>query len=130
MNDSNDTFRAAPSPYLSHRLSLPLFNHLAAAPFHSAASQIIAVGSCLSGVDMLHPANFATVTFDSPGEMLRINPPNIIIFAKSGNDLVGTVEITNVDSKPVTYKVSIGRNCPYGVRNQTIDANLGIFLTF
>ncbi|XP_035785491.1 motile sperm domain-containing protein 2-like [Anopheles albimanus] len=53
------------------------------------------------------------------GEMLRINPPNIIIFAKSGNDLVGTVEITNVDSKPVTYKVKTTAPEKFRVRPST-----------
>lgn len=39
------------------------------------------------------------------GEMLRINPQETIIFHKNENEYVGTVEIINIDQKPVTYKV-------------------------
>jgi len=37
--------------------------------------------------------------------MLKITPPDAINFTKSGNELVGTFEITNIDEKPITYKV-------------------------
>lgn len=38
--------------------------------------------------------------------MLRISPQDAILFAKSGNEMLGTVEITNIIQTPVTYKVS------------------------
>ena len=38
--------------------------------------------------------------------MLRIIPHNTIAFTKSGNELIGNVEIMNIDGKPITYKVS------------------------
>lgn len=37
--------------------------------------------------------------------MLQINPQDTILFTKSGNELVGMVEITNIIQAPVTYKV-------------------------
>ena len=40
------------------------------------------------------------------GAMLRVNPQNAILFIKSGSEMVGTVEITNIHTYPVTYKVS------------------------
>lgn len=39
------------------------------------------------------------------GEMLRINPQETIMFHKHDNEYVGTVEIFNIDQKPITYKV-------------------------
>lgn len=39
--------------------------------------------------------------------MLLLNPEEIIHFAKSGNEMVGIVTITNIVETPVTYKVSI-----------------------
>lgn len=37
--------------------------------------------------------------------MLRLNPEEVIHFAKSGNEMVGIVEITNIVQSNVTYKV-------------------------
>ncbi|XP_058054083.1 motile sperm domain-containing protein 2-like [Anopheles bellator] len=53
------------------------------------------------------------------GEMLRIKPQNNIIFAKSGNELVGSVEITNVDSRAVSYKVKTTAPEKFRVRPST-----------
>ncbi|XP_055604265.1 uncharacterized protein LOC129752518 [Uranotaenia lowii] len=39
------------------------------------------------------------------GEMLRITPQNTIVFTKSGTELVGNVDIENIDSKPITFKI-------------------------
>ncbi|XP_055529047.1 motile sperm domain-containing protein 2-like [Wyeomyia smithii] len=39
------------------------------------------------------------------GEMLRIFPQTTIAFTKSGSELQGNVEITNIEAKPVTYKI-------------------------
>ncbi|KFB50757.1 AGAP005556-PA-like protein [Anopheles sinensis] len=55
----------------------------------------------------------------SDGEMLRINPQYTITFAKSGSDLVGTVEITNVDSKAVSYKIKTTAPEKFRVRPST-----------
>ncbi|XP_053672555.1 motile sperm domain-containing protein 2-like [Anopheles nili] len=55
----------------------------------------------------------------SDGEMLRINPQNIITFSKAGNDFVGSVEITNVDSKDVSYKVKTTAPDKFRVRPST-----------
>uniref|UniRef100_A0AAG5D9E4 MSP domain-containing protein n=1 Tax=Anopheles atroparvus TaxID=41427 RepID=A0AAG5D9E4_ANOAO len=53
------------------------------------------------------------------GEMLRIKPQFTITFAKSGSDLVGTVEITNVDSKAVSYKIKTTAPEKFRVRPST-----------
>lgn len=37
--------------------------------------------------------------------MLRLSPEEVIHFAKSGNEMVGIVEISNIVQTPVTYKV-------------------------
>lgn len=39
------------------------------------------------------------------GIMLRLNPSEAIHFAKSGHDLVGTVDIVNIAHTAVTYKI-------------------------
>lgn len=53
---------------------------------------------------MMETSNYG---FDDKGdgEMLRINPQETIMFHKSENEYVGTVEIFNIDQKPITYKV-------------------------
>lgn len=51
------------------------------------------------------------------GEMLCITPHETILFTKSGNsEYVGTVEITNVDENPVTYKIKTTSPDKYRVR--------------
>ncbi|EAA11055.4 motile sperm domain-containing protein 2-like [Anopheles arabiensis] len=55
----------------------------------------------------------------SEGEMLRIKPQNTITFSRLGNDLVGTVEITNVDTKDVSYKVKTTAPEKFRVRPST-----------
>uniref|UniRef100_A0A182KBJ3 MSP domain-containing protein n=1 Tax=Anopheles christyi TaxID=43041 RepID=A0A182KBJ3_9DIPT len=55
----------------------------------------------------------------SEGEMLRIKPQNIITFSRTGNELVGTVEITNVDTKDVSYKVKTTAPEKFRVRPST-----------
>lgn len=37
--------------------------------------------------------------------MLRLSPTEAIQFVKSGHDMVGTVDITNIVQHPVTYKI-------------------------
>lgn len=39
------------------------------------------------------------------GVMLRLSPSEAIHFVKSGSDMVGTVDITNIVQQPVTYKI-------------------------
>ncbi|XP_055622964.1 motile sperm domain-containing protein 2-like [Toxorhynchites rutilus septentrionalis] len=53
------------------------------------------------------------------GEMLRITPPNRIVFTKSGNELSGCVEIENIDNKPVTYKIKTTAPEKFRVRPST-----------
>lgn len=53
------------------------------------------------------------------GEMLRITPQNTIAFTKSGTELVGNVEITNIDTKPVTYKIKTTAPDKFRVRPST-----------
>lgn len=40
------------------------------------------------------------------GTMLKISPAETITFQKTGNELLGTVDITNVVEYPITYKVN------------------------
>lgn len=53
------------------------------------------------------------------GEMLRIIPQNVIAFTKSGTELVGNVEIINIDTKPVTYKIKTTAPDKFRVRPST-----------
>lgn len=53
------------------------------------------------------------------GEMLRIIPQNNIAFTKFGNELVGNVEITNLQSEPVTYKIKTTAPEKFRVRPST-----------
>ncbi|XP_035913828.1 motile sperm domain-containing protein 2-like [Anopheles stephensi] len=67
---------------------------------------------------MLEKAN-SSFPESSEGEMLRIKPQNTITFSKTGNELVGTVEITNVDTKDVSYKVKTTAPDKFRVRPST-----------
>uniref|UniRef100_A0A182NM52 MSP domain-containing protein n=1 Tax=Anopheles dirus TaxID=7168 RepID=A0A182NM52_9DIPT len=67
---------------------------------------------------MLENAN-TTFPEHSEGEMLRIKPQNTITFSKAGNDLVGSVEITNVDTKEVSFKVKTTAPEKFRVRPST-----------
>lgn len=53
------------------------------------------------------------------GEMLRIIPQNNIVFTKSGNELVGNVEIINIHKEPVTYKIKTTAPEKFRVRPST-----------
>lgn len=53
------------------------------------------------------------------GEMLRIVPQNSIAFTKSGTELVGNVEIYNIDARPVTYKIKTTAPEKFRVRPST-----------
>lgn len=48
----------------------------------------------------LSPTSFAWFAV-----MLKISPGETITFHKTGNELLGTVDITNVVKHPITYKV-------------------------
>uniref|UniRef100_A0A182QBL4 MSP domain-containing protein n=1 Tax=Anopheles farauti TaxID=69004 RepID=A0A182QBL4_9DIPT len=67
---------------------------------------------------MLENAN-TTFPEHSEGEMLRIRPQNTITFSKAGNDLVGSVEITNVDTREVSFKVKTTAPEKFRVRPST-----------
>lgn len=51
------------------------------------------------------------------GEMLRVMPH--IVFTKTGNELSGNVEIVNIDSKPITYKIKTTAPDKFRVRPST-----------
>ncbi|XP_058458227.1 motile sperm domain-containing protein 2-like [Malaya genurostris] len=53
------------------------------------------------------------------GEMLRIIPQSTIAFTKSGNELHGNVEIINIDTKAVTYKIKTTAPEKFRVRPST-----------
>lgn len=53
------------------------------------------------------------------GEMLRIIPQNAIAFTKLGTELVGNVEVVNIDTKPVTYKIKTTAPEKFRVRPST-----------
>ncbi|KAG4067466.1 hypothetical protein HA402_003290 [Bradysia odoriphaga] len=53
------------------------------------------------------------------GAMLQINPQDAILFTKSGNELVGMVEITNIIQAPVTYKIKTTSPEKFRVRPST-----------
>lgn len=56
---------------------------------------------------------------NAEGEMLRIIPQNNIVFTKSGNELVGNVEIINIHKEPVTYKIKTTAPEKFRVRPST-----------
>lgn len=56
---------------------------------------------------------------NADGEMLRIIPQNNIVFTKSGNELVGNVEIINIHVEPVTYKIKTTAPEKFRVRPST-----------
>lgn len=56
---------------------------------------------------------------NADGEMLQINPQNNIAFVKSGNELVGHVEIVNIQLEPVTYKIKTTAPEKFRVRPST-----------
>lgn len=47
----------------------------------------------------------STSTDRNEAELLRITPDDAIVFMKTGNELVGTVEIMNISYSDVTYKI-------------------------
>ncbi|XP_058829767.1 motile sperm domain-containing protein 2-like isoform X2 [Topomyia yanbarensis] len=53
------------------------------------------------------------------GEMLRIIPQTTIVFTKSGTELLGNVEIANIDTKAVTYKIKTTAPEKFRVRPST-----------
>nr|XP_029730585.1 motile sperm domain-containing protein 2-like [Aedes albopictus]XP_029730586.1 motile sperm domain-containing protein 2-like [Aedes albopictus] len=56
---------------------------------------------------------------NTDGEMLRIIPQNNIVFTKSGNELVGNVEIINIHKEPITYKIKTTAPEKFRVRPST-----------
>lgn len=56
---------------------------------------------------------------NADGEMLRIIPQSNIAFTKSGNELVGNVEIINIQTEPVTYKIKTTAPEKFRVRPST-----------
>uniref|UniRef100_A0A182LVN4 MSP domain-containing protein n=1 Tax=Anopheles culicifacies TaxID=139723 RepID=A0A182LVN4_9DIPT len=68
---------------------------------------------------MLEKANSNFPEHSDEGEMLRIKPQTTITFSKSGTELVGTVEITNVAQKDVSYKVKTTAPEKFRVRPST-----------
>lgn len=56
---------------------------------------------------------------NTDGEMLRIIPQNNIVFTKSGNELVGNVEIINISKEPITYKIKTTAPEKFRVRPST-----------
>uniref|UniRef100_U5EYC4 Putative phosphatidylinositol transfer protein pdr16 n=1 Tax=Corethrella appendiculata TaxID=1370023 RepID=U5EYC4_9DIPT len=96
-----------------------------------------------NNVKKVHFANFNAS--DSPmieaisdnnidGEMLRVIPNNCINFIKSGNELIGNVEIINIDTVPVTYKIktTVPEKCrvrpSIGVLSPNVSININVVL--
>lgn len=61
-----------------------------------------------------------------PVKMLKITPRDVIAFGKSGNELTGTVEITNINSASITYKVIYKREF-MAFRSNPTDICGGVF---
>jgi MSP (Major sperm protein) domain len=51
--------------------------------------------------------------------MLRVTPHDQIVFNKQEDEFVGTFDITNIDAKPITYKIKTTAPEKFRVRPST-----------
>ncbi|KAK2708487.1 motile sperm domain-containing protein 2-like [Artemia franciscana] len=69
----------------------------------------------------------------SEGQLVKLKPSDEILFHREDNETIGTIVLTNIATKPITYKIKITSPDKYSVRPSTgvlsTDANVTVAIT-